>query len=170
MFALRQKHKDEGNDVMQFLVKLLMNSLYGENIRKDFEEKFACKSDAWMMSEDDERVKDYWKITGTKYIVKMNDDAGLEEEVKKLNAMPLHLRAFVLSNSERKMNNFMHAINRFYTNDVCYTDTDSLYIENKHWNKLDKAGLVCKSLLQGKNDYKDAGIFYGRLLGPKKFF
>ena len=41
LFALRQKYKDEGNDVMQLLVKLLMNSLYGENIRKDIEEKFA---------------------------------------------------------------------------------------------------------------------------------
>ena len=39
MFALRQKYKDEGKDVMQFLVKLLMNSLYGEQIRKDVEEK-----------------------------------------------------------------------------------------------------------------------------------
>ena len=43
LFALRQKYKDENNDVMQLLVKLLMNSLYGENIRKDIEENFACK-------------------------------------------------------------------------------------------------------------------------------
>ena len=59
-----------------------MNSLYGENIRKDFEEKFACKSEGWMMTEYDERVKDYWKISGINYIVKMIDDAGLEDEVK----------------------------------------------------------------------------------------
>ena len=45
-------------------------------------------------------------------------------------------------------------------------DTDSLYIENKHWEKLDKAGLVGKKLLQGKNDYKDGGIFYGLFLAP----
>ena len=51
LFALRQKYKDEGNVVMQLLVKLLMNSLYGENIRKDIEEKFACKSEAWMQTE-----------------------------------------------------------------------------------------------------------------------
>ena len=81
--------------------------------------------------------------------------------------MPLHLGAFVLSNSKRMMNNFIQAINGFYTNDVCYTDTDSLYIENKHWDKLDKAGLVGKALLQGKNDYKDGGIFYGLFLAPK---
>ena len=46
---------------MQLLLKLLLNSFYGENIRKDVEEKFACKSEAWMMSEYDERVKDIRK-------------------------------------------------------------------------------------------------------------
>ena len=167
LFALRQKYKDEGNDVMQLLVKLLMNSLYGENIRKDIEEKFACKSELWMQTEYDERVKDYWKISNINYIVKMIDDAGLEDEIKKINTMPLHLGAFVLSNSKRIMNNFIHAINGFYTNDVYYTDTDSLYIENKHWDKLEKAGLVGKNLLQGKNDYKDGGIFYSLFLAPK---
>ena len=82
----------------------------------------------------------------------MNDNVGLKDEVKKLNTMPLHLAAFVLSNSKRIMNNFIHATDGFYTNDVCYTDTDSVYIENKHWENLDKAGLVGKSLLQGKSD------------------
>ena len=70
IFARRQNYKGEGSDVMQLLVKLLMNSLYGENIRKDIEEKYACKTEAWMMTEYDERVKDYWKISGGNYIVK----------------------------------------------------------------------------------------------------
>ena len=82
---------------MQLLVKLLLNSLYGENIRKDLEEKFACKSEAWMTAEYDERVKEYWKISGIIYIVKMIDDEGLEDEVEKLNTMPLLQGAFVLS-------------------------------------------------------------------------
>ena len=152
---------------MQLLVNLLMKSLYGDNIRKDIEEKLACKSEAWMMAECDERVKDFWKIPGINYIVKMIDDAGLEDELKKLITKPLHLRAFVLSNCKRIMNNFIHAISGFYTNDVYYTDTDSLYIENKHWDKLDKACIVGKKLLQEKNAYKDGGIFYGLFLAPK---
>ena len=32
---------------------------------------------------------------------------------------------------------------------------------------MDKAGLVGKSLLQGKNDYKDGGNFYGLFLAPE---
>ena len=35
------------------------------------------------------------------------------------------------------MNNFIHSTNRFYTNGLFYTDTDSLYFENKHSNKSD---------------------------------
>ena len=72
--------------------------------------------------------------------------------------MTLHLGAFVLSISKRFMNNFIQAVKGFYTNEVYYTDTDSLYIENKHWDKLEKAGLVGKAILQGKTDYKDGGI------------
>ena len=35
LFALRQKYKNEKNDLMQGLVNLIMNSLYGVQIRKD---------------------------------------------------------------------------------------------------------------------------------------
>ena len=82
--------------------------------------------------------------------------------------MLLQLGAFVLSNSERVPNKFLHAIDGFYSNDVQYTDTDSLYIENKHWDKLYKAGFFAKNRLQGKNDYKEGGIWYGLFLAPKK--
>ena len=40
-----------------------------------------------------------------------------------------------------------------------YQDTDSLYIEKKHWNKLNENNLVGENLLQGKNDYGNGGIF-----------
>ena len=48
----------------------------------------------------------------------MMDDAGLEDDVKKLNTMPLHLGAFVLNNSKRFMNNFIQANNGIYSNDL----------------------------------------------------
>ena len=144
-----------------------MDSLYGEIIRKDIEESFACKSEAWMKTEYDERVKGYQKLSPGNYIVKTIGDIGLEDEVKKSNTMPLHLEALVLSNSKRLMNNFIQANNGFYANDVYYADTDSLYIESKHWEKLYKAGLVGKKILHGENDYPDGGLFYGLFLAPK---
>ena len=167
LFELRQNYKEENNEVMQLLIKLIMSSLYGEFLRKDILESYQCKSEMWMTTEYDERILDYQKINHGNYIVKMKVDEGLQDEVKKANTLPLQLAVFILSNSKRIMNNFLHAIDGVYTNDVYYTDTDSLYIENKHWDKLDKAGLVGKNLLQGENDYKDGGIFYALFLAPK---
>ena len=117
-----------------------------------------------MLTVYDERVLDYQKIIYGNYIVKLKDDVGLQDEFKKkVNTMPLQLGAFVLSNSKRIMNNFIHANIGFYTNDLYCEDTDSMYIENKHWDKLDKAGLVGKNRLQGKN----GGLWYGLFLSPK---
>ena len=53
LFALRQKYKDEKNDLMQKLVKLIMVSLYGVQIRKDIDESYSCKSETWMKTEFD---------------------------------------------------------------------------------------------------------------------
>ena len=58
LFALRQKYKDEKNDLMQGLVKLIMNSLYGVQITKDINESYSCKSETWMKTEFDENVLD----------------------------------------------------------------------------------------------------------------
>ena len=74
LFALRQKYKEEINDVMQLLVKLIMSALYGEFLRQDITESYQSKSEMWMQTESDERVLDYQKITFGIYIVKMKDD------------------------------------------------------------------------------------------------
>ena len=167
LFALRQKYKDEHNDLMQGLVKLIMNSLYGVQIRKDIDQSYKCKSQYWMETEYDENVLDYWKLPNGNYIVKLKKDDGLEGDNDVKNTLPSHFGAFILSNSKRIMNNFIREINGFCNNSIYYGDTDSLYIEKKYWNVLDKANLVGKNLCQGKNDYKTGGIFYGSFLAPK---
>ena len=68
------------------------------------------------------------------------------------------------------MNNFMHAIDGFHTNDVFYPDTESLCIEKKHWDKLYTADLFGENLLQGKKDFIDGGVSFGLFLAPKKIF
>ena len=69
--------------------------------------------------------------------MKLKDDEWLGDEVKKVNTLPLQLVEFILSNSKRNVNSFIHAIGGYYTKDVYYTDTDSLYIEGIHWEKVD---------------------------------
>ena len=53
VFASRQKYKDEGDDLMQGLYKLILNSLYGVQIHKDINEFYKCKSQHWMETEYD---------------------------------------------------------------------------------------------------------------------
>ena len=166
LFELRQKYKDE-NNFLHLLVELIMITLYGEQRRKDTEERYKCKSEHWMMTQYDERTLDYGKINYGNYFVKMKDGAGLEDGVKKVNTMPLQLGAFVLANSKRIMIDFIHGIDGFFTNDLYYEYTDGMYIENEHWEKLDKAGLLSKNRLQGKTVYKLGGIWYWLLLGLK---
>ena len=47
--------------------------------------------------------------------------------------MPVPLGSFVLNNSKGFMKNFIREIDGFRTNNVYYTDTESLYIEKQHW-------------------------------------
>ena len=167
IIALRQKYTDEKNDLMQGLVKLIMNSLYGVQIRKDINEYYYCKSETWMKTECDENVLYYWRLPNGNYILKMKKDNGLDDDCDMKKALPAVLGAFILSNSKRIMDNFIREINGFYNNNIYYTDCDSSYIEIKYWDVLDKANLVGENLCQGRNDYKTGGIFYGLYLASK---
>ena len=54
---------------MQGLVKLILNSLNGVQIRKDIDQFFKCKSEHWMETEYDDNVLDFWSLPKGKYIV-----------------------------------------------------------------------------------------------------
>ena len=66
---------------MQLLVRLIMNSLHREFLRKGIDVSYRCKSEIWMLSENDERVLDYQKVNFGNHLVKLKDDQGLEDEV-----------------------------------------------------------------------------------------
>ena len=167
LVASKQKNKDEKNDLMQSLVKLIMNSLCGVQIRSYVNESYYCKSETWMKTEFDENVLDYWNLPDGNYLVKMKKDDGLEDDCDIKNTLPAVLGAFILGNSRRIFNNFIREKNGFYNISIYYGDTDSLYIE-KNWDVLDKANLVGDNLCQGKIDYKAGGIFYGLYLATNK--
>ena len=167
LFDLGRKYKDKKNGLMQGLVKLIMNSLYGVQIRRDINESYYCKSENWMKPEFDENILDFWKLPYGNFFVKMKKDDGLDDDCNIKNNLPAVLGAFILSNSKRIMNNFIREINGFFSNSINYGDTDSLYLEKKYWDVLDKANLVGEELCHGKNDYKIGGIFYCLLLAPK---
>ena len=167
MFDLRLKCKSENNEILQEMVKLIMNSIYGQTIGRDIEDEFCCKTEQGMKTEYDERVKDYWKLPNGDYIVQLSIDEGVDTPVDNKNTMPSQLGAYILSISKRIMNNFVEVIDGFKTNNVFYQDTDSLYIAKKHWDILNEAGYVGSNLLQAINDFNESGIFFGLFLAPK---
>ena len=84
----------------------------------------------------------------------MEKDDGLDDDCDIKNTLTADLGAFILSNSRRIKNKFIREINGFFNSNIYYTDTDSLYIEKKYWDVLDRANLVGDNICQGKNDYK----------------
>ena len=167
LFTLEQKYKDEHNDWMHGFVKLIMYALYGIHIRKDIDQSYRFKSQHWMETEYDKNVLDYWKLPNETYIVRLNRDDGLDGDNEVKSTLPSHLGAFILSNKKRIMNNFIREINGLYNNKIYYGYMDSLYIEKKYWDVLDKENSVDKNLCQGKSDYKTGGIFSGLFLALK---
>ena len=114
LFALIQKYKDEQNDLMQRLVKKIMNILYGAQIKKDINESCCCKSEHWMQAEYDENIFDYRRLPNGNYIVKRKKDDGLDDKDCDFKKVYLPISEFFLSNSKRIMNNFIREINGYY--------------------------------------------------------
>ena len=70
----------------------------------------------------------------------MEEEYGLycDKDVK--NNLPSHLGSFILSISKTLMNIIFREINGFHNLGIYYTDTDSSYMEKKHWRVLHKRG------------------------------
>ena len=99
---------------------------------KKINESNCCKSEHWMQTENDDNVSESWRLPSGNYIVKMKKDNGLDDNDSNIkDGLPAHPGAFILSNSERFMNNIIREIDGFYINNIYYTDTDSLYIGKK---------------------------------------
>ena len=101
------KNKEDKSDLMQGLVKFTMISLYGVQIRKDFNESYYCKSAKWMKTEFEENVLEFWKLPKRNYIVKIKKDDGLDDDCDIKNTVPALSEAFIITKSERIMSKFM---------------------------------------------------------------
>ena len=169
MFNKRDYFKSQGKDLLQNLAKKIGLSVYGGNIRKDINEEYKCVTENWMRENFDDRVKEWFPLKNGNFIVKLEDDEGVDDydKAKSINTMPFHFGSYILSHSKRLMNNVFREIDGFYSNNIYYGDTDSGYIHKKHWFTLVDKGFVGKSLGLGKNDYGNSGIFYAWFLAPK---
>ena len=80
LFALRRKYKDELNDLMQGLVKLITNSLNGAQIGRDINEFYIGKPEHWMKAEYVDNVLVYCGLPNRKTILKLKKDDGLDDD------------------------------------------------------------------------------------------
>ena len=81
---------------MQRLVKLIMNSLYGVQIRKDINQSYKCKSQHWMETEYDENVLDYWKLPNGNYIVKIQKGRWIRRRKRRKKYIAKSFRSFYI--------------------------------------------------------------------------
>ena len=86
-----------------------------------------------MKIEYDKTVVDYWQKADYYYFAKLVRDEGIDGDgiSEDKNPMPLQLEASILSNSKRRKNTFVLAIDGFKVGKVYYTNSDSLYTENQ---------------------------------------
>ena len=57
-----------------------MNSLYEDQIRREINESYYCKSETWMKTEFEENVLEYWRLPKGNYIVKRKKDDGSDDD------------------------------------------------------------------------------------------
>ena len=77
LFTLGHKYQDERNDLVQGLVKLILNKSFGVQIRNDIDHFYKCKSHQWMETELNANALDYWKLPNGKYVVNSKKRRGI---------------------------------------------------------------------------------------------
>ena len=110
--------KTKKNDILQGLVKIIMNSLCEVQIHRDIDESFYCKLETWMKTEFDENVLDYWRLPNGSHFVEMEKDDQLDKDCDTENTLTAVPGAYILSISKRNMNNFIREKNEFYNSSI----------------------------------------------------
>ena len=81
---------------MQCLVTLILNNLYGVQMRTNNNDSFYCKSETWLKKKYYENVLDYLNLPNGKYIVKIKKDDGLDDGCEIKNDIAKHFRRFYI--------------------------------------------------------------------------
>ena len=143
LYSIRKQYKKEGNDTLQQMVKILLNSMYG-----GFLTQVKKKTGFFSSAETINDKKKKHRVTRTKEME--NGQTMVEYETNENKSRP-YLAAFILSYSKRLINEKMLEIG---LENFAYGDTDSLYLPTKFANKFSLENELCN----WKNDYIDKTI------------
>jgi hypothetical protein len=154
LFINRLKHKKAGNQAMQLILKLMMNSSYGKTItKKTMTKKVIINDDKkeQYIANYFNTIKEWTQLTNTQWEVKM-DSVDMSYNMAQVGS-------FILSYSKRIMNEVFDTANT-HNCPLYYTDTDSIHcnyddvkiIETEFRNKYNRE-LTGKQLGQFHIDF-----------------
>ena len=121
LFINRLKHKKAGNQAMQLILKLMMNSSYGKTITKKTMTKKVIVNDdkkEQYIANYFNTIKEWTQLTNTQWEVKM-DSVDMSYNMAQVGS-------FILSYSKRIMNEVFDTANT-HNCPLYYTDTDSIH-------------------------------------------
>lgn len=166
------KIKNESSDkpVKRAIAKLLLNTLYGKIQQKPFAEStlFTNSQDELNEFLMHHEFQTSLNEKANKFIIK---GKKLESDILASAMKPLHLASFVLGYSRAIMTKIRKEIDPTLTNHIeYYTDTDSLFMEERHAKILNDKGYIKGGLGYLSNDIKkDALIYEGHFTAPKTY-
>ena len=174
-YKLKGKAEKEGNDSMRNIAKLLLNSLYGKMLMAPIEQHTEIINSAVDMDKFlfEFELVDFHIINDSKIL--MVGQVKGERRIEKITK-PRQLGAFVTAYSRRIMLFYMKEIDPTLKSMIfTYTDTDSLHISGKDYNKLKDKGLI-KTKKEAElgylcSDIKNEGVILRELnLAPKTYY
>ena len=95
------------------LIKLCMNSLYGQSIRQNKDGEYIIRSENWLITNNDDRVDEYEPPLSGEYVFKNRSDPFIDKTKEVDECVPLHLGNFFLSHSKRILYKSIHEMDGF---------------------------------------------------------
>ena len=86
--------KKEGIVLLEQLVKVKMNALFGQSIRKDIDVKYQLKSKKWMKIEWEVRIEEYQKLQNGGFNDKQENDEKMMTKRSPKSRNAVTLRSF----------------------------------------------------------------------------
>lgn len=140
-YEMRRKASDEGNEVLKYLFKIFMNSLYGKfGQKQNFMERVGDYKDCNVIREEkvldvDTGISKTIKIFGGGVFSRINLPDGENEAFNSFPAIAAHVTA------EARMLLWKYMLIGGRKN-IYYCDTDSLFINEEGFTRLNNKGLV----------------------------
>ena len=145
VYAKKVKASIDGNKVKRQVAKLMMNSLYGKTLQNPIKKHEAIvKTSEEVETFLSQHVLTDWQIVeGSDGDIEYAIFTGEKVSDEKIAKKPRQLGSFVLGYSRRLWLLFLETIDPVVENEITtYLDTDSLHISGKHFEKLNRSGLI----------------------------